>query len=86
MALIKITGDCDLLKVKKGEECLAYVCAHCQYSSFGGFNRVGTNFEHSGICQCCGHIDYGVVCVCVLGDWLSLNPIRVHHENNGETS
>ena len=86
MALIKVTGDCDLVKVKKGEECLAYVCADCQHFHFGEFNRLGTRFEDQGFCQCCGHFGYGVVCVCIIGDWLSLKPIRVHVENNGETS
>ena len=76
MALIKITGECDLIKVKKGEECLAYVCADCQHKHFGEFNRLGTKLDHQGLCQCCGHFGYGVMCVCVICDWLSLKPIR----------
>ena len=76
MALITITGDCDLVKVKKGEECLAYICADCQHRNFGEFNQLGTRLEHQGLCHCCGHFGYGVMCVCVIGDWLSLKPIR----------
>ena len=53
MALITITGDCDLVKVKKGEECLAYICAYFQPHHFG----------------------FGVMCVCTIGDWLSIKPV-----------
>ena len=77
MALIVITGDCDLKKVKKGGECLAYICTDCQLTHLGEFNRYGTSTDYQGLCKCCGHFNYGVMCVCTIGDWLSLKPIRV---------
>ena len=81
MALITITGDCDLVKVKKGEECLAYICADCQLRHFGEFNRHGTSREHQDECQCCGHLGFGVMCVCTIGDWLAIKPLRKHIHN-----
>ena len=78
--MITLRCDADFRKIAKGQIFLAFICESCQRRSIGSSKSYGATLLDTAECQSCGHIRYGFVCKCLLGDWLSVAPIA-HHKN-----
>jgi len=73
--MLRVTCDADLAKARLVDRFEAFVCSSCQRRAGLPAKSNGTRSLDCATCQVCGHIGDGFLCICALGDWLSVKPI-----------